>query len=230
MVTKVQAKKENKRSSLFHHAYDLFLNKGFNDTTISDIVKKSDVAKGTFYLYVKDKYDLRDQLVARVSAQILLDAQNKLEQTKDTEPAQTFEGYVLKLINLILDHFESNQMQLRFISKNLSWGVLRHMLTHRPDTVPDDLDAVADLNDPVADLNLFYRRYLDALTRANYHCDRPDLLLFTVIELVGSSAYSTIINEAPCTLQEYKPYLFRSVHQILEGYRMPEQKASNALS
>ena len=38
--------------------YDLFITKGINNTVIDDIVKKAGVAKGTFYLYFKDKYDL----------------------------------------------------------------------------------------------------------------------------------------------------------------------------
>ena len=44
-------------------AFDLFRDKGFAKTTISDIVSDAGLAKGTFYLYFKDKYDLRDKLI-----------------------------------------------------------------------------------------------------------------------------------------------------------------------
>lgn len=36
-------------------AFALFTQKGINDTSISDIAKKANMAKGTFYLYFKDK-------------------------------------------------------------------------------------------------------------------------------------------------------------------------------
>ena len=71
---KAEQNKQNKRASLLQAAFDLFLNQGFHDTTISDISKKSGLAKGTFYLYFKDKYDLRDQLIARKSEQLLQEA------------------------------------------------------------------------------------------------------------------------------------------------------------
>ena len=38
----------------------LFTTKGINSTAISDIVEKAGVAKGTFYLYFKDKYDIKN--------------------------------------------------------------------------------------------------------------------------------------------------------------------------
>ena len=119
---KAEQNKQNKRASLLQAAFDLFLNQGFHDTTISDISKKSGLAKGTFYLYFKDKYDLRDQLIARKSEQLLQEAS---EYTKTSLPAQTgFEEYLLSMIDYILHYLQNNKMLLRFISKNLSWANL----------------------------------------------------------------------------------------------------------
>ena len=38
-----------------------FTSKGIQKTSISDIVEDAGVAKGTFYLYFKDKYDIRNK-------------------------------------------------------------------------------------------------------------------------------------------------------------------------
>ena len=46
---------ENKRNRLLTSAYNLFIHKGINKTTIQDIVDAARVAKGTFYLYFEDK-------------------------------------------------------------------------------------------------------------------------------------------------------------------------------
>lgn len=52
---KLDDKKKQKRDSLLMAAFTLFTQKGINDTSISDIAKKANMAKGTFYLYFKDK-------------------------------------------------------------------------------------------------------------------------------------------------------------------------------
>ena len=61
---KVDENKHQKMDALFQSAYDLFLNQGIEKTSISDIAKKAGVAKGTFYLYFKDKYDIKNKLTA----------------------------------------------------------------------------------------------------------------------------------------------------------------------
>ena len=58
---KVDENKHQKMDALFQSAYDLFLNQGIEKTSISDIAKKAGVAKGTFYLYFADKYEIRDR-------------------------------------------------------------------------------------------------------------------------------------------------------------------------
>ena len=61
---RVEENKKKKKEALFRTAYELFTTKGINSTAISDIVEKAGVAKGTFYLYFKDKYDIKNKLIA----------------------------------------------------------------------------------------------------------------------------------------------------------------------
>ena len=56
---------------------DAFLSES-GETTISDIVKQANVAKGTFYLYFKDKYDIRNKLISYKANQLLLNAHEDL--------------------------------------------------------------------------------------------------------------------------------------------------------
>ena len=58
---------EEKKNALLQTAFDLFRDKGFAKTTISDIVSDAGLAKGTFYLYFKDKYELHDILIMKKS-------------------------------------------------------------------------------------------------------------------------------------------------------------------
>ena len=76
---KVDDNKKLKMNTLLQTAFDLFTGKGFAKTTVSDIVNQAGLAKGTFYLYFKDKYDLRDKLIAHKACQLFDDAHKQLE-------------------------------------------------------------------------------------------------------------------------------------------------------
>ena len=65
---KLESNKKKKEDALYNTAFELFTTKGTNKTTISDIVEKAGVAKGTFYLYFKDKYDIRNKLASSKNA------------------------------------------------------------------------------------------------------------------------------------------------------------------
>lgn len=198
---KAEQNKQNKRASLLQAAFDLFLNQGFHDTTISDISKKSGLAKGTFYLYFKDKYDLRDQLIARKSEQLLQEAS---EYTKTSLPEQAgFEEYLLSMIDYILHYLENNKMLLRFISKNLSWGIFKHAVERKEEETV---------------LGTVYADYLQMLKRDQISCQSPELMLFTILELVSSTSYNCIIYESPADLDTYLPYLHSSIHQIIQAF------------
>ena len=67
---KVENNKKLKENSLLKTAFEFFTTKGFSKTSITDIVDKAGVAKGTFYLYFKDKYDIRNHLIAHKASQI----------------------------------------------------------------------------------------------------------------------------------------------------------------
>ena len=56
---RLDEKKKKKRIALLDAAYDLFTSKGVAETSISDIVQRAEMAKGTFYLYFKDKNEIQ---------------------------------------------------------------------------------------------------------------------------------------------------------------------------
>lgn len=56
---------ETRREELMDAAQALFLSKGFNDTSVDEIVRQADVAKGTFYFYFKSKDEILQALRQR---------------------------------------------------------------------------------------------------------------------------------------------------------------------
>ena len=114
---KLDANKKQKETSLLDTAFNLFTTKGLNKTSISDIVSNAGVAKGTFYLYFKDKYDLRNKLISHKSSQLFKQA---IAQMKASNMEHSFESDIIFVIDNIINQLTENKATLNFISKNLS--------------------------------------------------------------------------------------------------------------
>jgi hypothetical protein len=52
-----------------------------------------------------------------------------------------------------------------------------------------------------------------------------EIMLYMIVELVGSSCYSAILYEEPCDLTGLKPYLFEAVRQIVRQFTSRETAA-----
>ena len=62
---------EIRKNELVDIATELFFKKGYEETSISDIVKKAKVAHGTFYYYFKSKEKILDEIVEKFQNEIL---------------------------------------------------------------------------------------------------------------------------------------------------------------
>ena len=90
-MKKVELNKKKKQDALLNTAYHLFTEKGFQKTSISDIVNEAGVAKGTFYLYFKDKLDIRNKLINKKS-------KKKIKKSWDKKSKKSFFFLHYKLI------------------------------------------------------------------------------------------------------------------------------------
>ena len=83
-LSKIEEKKEEKKKKLMEASFKLFTKKGIKNTSVQEITDDAGTAKGTFYLYFKDKYELQDQLIIRKSKQLFNDAVKELNKEKIT--------------------------------------------------------------------------------------------------------------------------------------------------
>lgn len=58
----------------------MFSDQRLRQNTIDDIVRRAQVAKGTFYLYFHDKEDIMKHLVIQISSQIVIRAYTKTKE------------------------------------------------------------------------------------------------------------------------------------------------------
>jgi len=70
-MTRIVKAPDERRSELIACAKKLFYSKGYESTSVRDIVDEVGVAKGTFYYYFDSKQDMLEALVADLAAQML---------------------------------------------------------------------------------------------------------------------------------------------------------------
>lgn len=195
---KVDINKQRKKEALLNTAFDLFTSKGINDTSISDIVNKAGVAKGTFYLYFRDKYDIRNLLISHKSSQLFMSAHTDMLKAN----IDRMEDKIVFVMNHIIDDLVKDKKMLNFISKNLSWGFFKKALMS---------------NDNSNDVN-FLEIYKTIINESEDDYKDPEIMLFMIIELVSSTCYSTILYSEPVSIEELKPYLEAAVRGIIRSH------------
>lgn len=200
---KIDSNKQQKRDSLLDSAFALFINNGFNKTSISDIVKQAGVAKGTFYLYFKDKYDIRNNLIAHKANQLLNAAYINLQGHPEIAG---FEQQILFIIDQLLDQLSQNHNLVLLLSKHLSWGFIRNSLLYNASK----------------DMPSIYSVLESMLEKADYTYSSPELMLYMILELVSGTSYNAILYQQPVTLEELKPHLYEAVEGIFKQYRISE--------
>lgn len=189
---------ENKESRLLNTAFKLFTEKGIKDTSIQEIVDNANVAKGTFYLYFKDKYEIRDILIAKKSHRLFNDALCELRKNY----ISNLSDQVIFIINYVIDELAKAPLLLKFISKNLSWGIYSKTVIK----IYEEEDSV-------------YKLFLKGIEDNEIKLDKPEVTLFMIIELVSSTCFNSILYNEPLPINEYKPYLYDTIRNMIEQKR-----------
>ena len=191
-------KDPEKESRLLKSSFKLSMNKGFQETSIQEIVDDAQVAKGTFYTYFKDKYELRNVLIAKKSNKLFNDAYNKLKKTNINK----LDEQVIFIIDYIIDNLTKNHLLLQFITKNLSLGIYNKTLNE-----------IYQKND--ASENSVYKLFLKGIEEQKLDIKNPEVTLYMIIELVGSTCFNSILYKEPLPITEFKPYLYEEIRRII---------------
>ncbi|WP_024615203.1 TetR/AcrR family transcriptional regulator [Clostridium sp. Ade.TY] len=196
IVSTLLLKKKKKEFDLYNSAYELFKNKGINNTSIDEIVKKAGVAKGTFYLYFKDKYDVVDKLINLKSSMLIKKAYEETQSRNFKE----FEDMVFYFIEYIIDYFKEDKLLLKVINKNFSYAI------HKDSKFLESNKEVKEIIDV----------FLEELSKKGIKKEEGEITLFMILELVGSVCYSSIILNEPADIETIKPILFKKVRCMIK--------------
>lgn len=199
-VGKLDEKKKQKREALLGAAYDLFTSQGIFDTSISDIVKKAEMAKGTFYLYFKDKFDIRTALITEKAGKLFSVVREKMRDKK----ADSLEETVIQLVDIIIDELDADKRMLEFISKNLRWGIFHKVILEGGNEVSDS----------------FYDWYNELIQSSGRTFRNHELMIYMIVELVNSTCYNVILYQEPVGLDELKEELALLIPVIIRNQEM----------
>lgn len=207
---KIEENKLQKLNALLKSSYELFMTKGISQTSIHDIVQKAGVAKGTFYLYFKDKYEIRDRLIVKTAERLFVKSYQELQtiEFKEGDAAQIFEEKTIFLIDYVLEELQKNKLMLQFLSKNLSRGFFHLALE------PHEYHSDVKLID-------YYYKLLEE--NPTVHLRNPEIMLFLIIELAGSASFSTILENDPISFETLKPELYSAIRAIIRSHIIIEE-------
>lgn len=196
----IEDKKRIKINALLDSAFELFIKKGIENTSVSDITKNANVAKGTFYLYFKNKYEIKDILIFNKSNEIFDCAKKELEDSN----INNFHDKVIFIVDNILNTLNDNPVILKFISKNLSWGVFRKI--------------IIDNNES----NQFKTYFEDMIQNSGYDFNNCELMFYTILELINGTCHNVILNNEPVSLNVLKKYLYKDIISIINNHIIKE--------
>lgn len=100
----------------------------------------------------------------------------------------------------ILTRLAEDKTLLQFVSKNLSWGFFNK--AHRYSKDNDD------------EINI--RKYVEILFQeSNVQLRNPEILIYTILEMINSTCYSVLIYDDPIPFEEYKPHLYHYIRILV---------------
>lgn len=188
----ITRKKEEKRKRLLDAANILFIEKGVSSTTIAEICEKANIAKGTFYLYYKDKEDILRALTKRISLTIL---QKSYDEVKNIDVR--FEDKVVLMANYLLDLFKSDPDLLTVMKKDFIWPI-------------SEEEFMMTTDDTLATIRTHIEEYAQSASITEH---QVLIRLYALISMLCSISYSSVIDHFPDTIDALKPEIFSLIRQ-----------------
>jgi len=100
-----ERKKKQSEEKITSSARDIFLKKGYNNTTMDEIATKADIGVGTLYNYFKSKAEIFISIMARES--LINETDNEADLKLEKDPATIIIDYILRSTSYI-EAFDKN--------------------------------------------------------------------------------------------------------------------------
>ena len=142
---------KNKKEQILDMAFSLFIEKGYDNTSISDILSKLDIARGTLYYHFESKEAIMDAIIERSAKSIVEEAQSivlKKELSAYEKIFALFSGTSMKRMSggdLIIDYL--NQPQNALFHEKSNRSVIQKITPILGDIIKEGVDEGSFTND-----------------------------------------------------------------------------------
>ncbi|HAJ32368.1 MAG TPA: hypothetical protein DCK79_03220 [Candidatus Atribacteria bacterium] len=113
-MARITKEYHERKNEILDTAQEIFLTKGYKQTSVESIIKKVGVAKGTFYYYFKSKEDLLDKLVKRMADKIQIEIK-KIVEKKDLDAISKLEKAYSVAGNIKLENIQLIKLMLKIL-------------------------------------------------------------------------------------------------------------------
>lgn len=192
----VEENKLKKRNKILDAAYNLFAKNGINTTPIDEVVKCAGVAKGTFYLYFHDKYDLMDQIILYKSAAIIKSVIAQMKNINTDNKMEAIDQLTF-FVDAIIDYMIENKEMLSVISEKSSI-LYSLIIDNGDDNIKLDFDYLTDI-----------------IVKLGNPPENAKKLLLLVSTMIFTTASNAILSRSPFTIEEIRPEILLAVKKML---------------
>ncbi len=192
------SKRLEKKMKIIDTAFSLFREHSVNATAIDDIVKAAGIARGTFYLYFKDKSDLLEQIILYKSTEYM---KTVLKSTL-SEPLSLegdFYERIKVFLNCFIDFLTENKEILPVMSKNLSSCIKN---------LPEFYDS------EIADI---YHSLIDYMVKLGYTPENAHITTLIVIDMTGNVCSDAIMYKKPYPIEKIRDIVVSSAISIIKN-------------
>lgn len=191
-------KKLEKKMKIIDTAFSLFRQYSVNETAIDDIVKAAGIARGTFYLYFKDKSDLLEQIILYKSTEYMKTVlKNTLTETQNSD--LNFYERVKLFLNCFIDFLIENKEVLPVMQKNISSCIKN---------IPEFFSS------EISDL---YNSLIQKMVELGYTPEDAHITAFIVIDMTGSVCSDAILHQKPFPIEKIRNTVIESAISIIKN-------------
>lgn len=191
-------KKLEKKMKIIDTAFSLFRQYSVNETAIDDIVKAAGIARGTFYLYFKDKSDLLEQIILYKST----DYMKTVLQNAFSESEMTYMDFYERVrffLNCFIDFLIENKEVLPVMQKNISSCIKN---------IPEFFDS---------EISELYNSLISQMVELGYTPENAHITAFIVIDMTGSVCSDAILHYKPYPIEKIRNFVIESAVSIIKN-------------
>lgn len=189
--------KHLKQLRILDAATRLFLDRSVTETAIDDVVRLAGVAKGTFYLYFRDKYDLLDQIVLRRTAMLFTESCRVMRARAEAGQLDRIEQIEF-LTDEIIARLREDRKVTALIDKRFSACFSPKAMEEYPE-MQTHIEYLTDL-----------------LTTPDCTSAEAKKRLYVLADMIGCVCCDAILSERPYAIDELIPTIHSILRQLLE--------------